>query len=78
MFKYPHGTQDDSRSPLDPVVLLDAHRRHAIMLTATAELVAKTMSEIIAKQADLMRAEGDGIAKSAAALTTGTDPVAAA
>ena len=78
MFKYPHGTQDDSLSPLDPVALLDAKRRHAVVLTAAAELVAKTASEIIAKQADLMRAEGDGIAKSAAALTTGTDPLAAA
>lgn len=71
-------TPQGSISPIDPVALLDASRRHANMLTAAAELVAKTMGEIVAKQTDLLRVEGNEIAKSAAALTTGTDPLAAA
>jgi len=78
MAKFPHGTQDDALSPLDPVTLLDASRRHGVMLTATAELVTKTMTDIAAKQADLMRSEGNGIATSAAVLTRATDPLVAA
>ena len=78
MTKSPHGTQDVDLSPLDPVTLLDASRRHAVMLTATTDLVAKTVTDIVSKQFDLVQAEGNGIAKSAAALTTGTDPLAAA
>jgi len=46
MFKRPHGTQDDARAPLGPVAVLNANRRHAIMLSATAEWVSKANSSI--------------------------------
>jgi len=58
--------------------MLDASRRHAVVMTATADLVTKTVTDIVVKQFDLVQAEGNGIAKSAAALTAGTDPLAAA
>ena len=45
--------------------------------TAAAGLVAKTMSDIIAKQTDLLRSEGSEIAKSAAAFGGSLEPVEA-
>ena len=68
-------TQDVVFREFDATRLLDAGRRSANVMTAAAELVAKTMGEIAAKQADLLRVEGDEIAKSAAALATTKEPI---
>lgn len=74
----PFKGRNGSVLPIDPVALLDASRRHANMLTEAAELVAKTASDIVVKQVDLLRVESNEIATSAAALTAGAEPLAAA
>jgi len=60
---------------MDPVQLLDASRRSANLLTAGAELMTKAMGDIVAKQADFMRVEGDEIARCAVALVRGSEPI---
>jgi hypothetical protein len=70
-------TKDVAFRAIDATQLFDAGQRSANMMTAAAELVAKTMGEIVAKQADLLRVEGNEIAKSAAALATVNEPVEA-
>jgi hypothetical protein len=76
MANIPFETNGTS-STLDATQLLDAGRRSANVLTAAAGLVAKTMSDIIAKQTDLLRSEGSEIAKSAAAFGGSLEPVEA-
>jgi len=68
-------TNGNFAAAMDPIQLLDASRRSANLLTAGAELVTKAMGDIVAKQADFMRVEGSEIARCAAALARGSEPI---
>jgi len=60
----------------DPIALLDARHQSANLLNAGAELVTKTLGDIVAKQVDFLRVESDEIAKCTAALAGGGEPAA--
>ncbi|GGF43700.1 hypothetical protein GCM10011611_57600 [Aliidongia dinghuensis] len=60
---------------IDPIQLLDAGHRSANLINAGTGLMAKTMGDIVARQADFIRVEGDEIAKCAVALARGSEPV---
>jgi len=68
MTKLPSATKDAALSTIDAT---------PNVMTAAAELVAKTIGEIVAKQADLLRVEGTEIARTTAALTSGDEPLEA-
>lgn len=54
---------------------IDADGHPANVMTEAAELITKTMGEIVAKQADLLRFENNEIAEGAAALGQTGEPV---